>query len=516
MTGIDRRETFKIAVAGGLAAATFTAATPEDALAQAVAQKATPTFKLLLVNDIYKMSGSSKDRGGFARLAAIARAERAAGIPMLYAHAGDMYSPSLMSGFDQGAHTVELLNVVPPDIFVPGNHEFDFGKENYLKLQAMAKAKFFAANLRNEDGSALPGHMDSQIYDLGPVKVGVFGVALAATPLMSQGKGFKFTDEMETVRAQTKALKAQGADIIVAVTHTDVMRDFEIVRSRLVDILLTGHDHDLRIYSDGKAAMVESGEEGETVTAIDVYCTITERDGKRNVAWRPAFRPIESAFVTPDPETQAIVARYEGELSKELDVAIGTATMPLDSRSSSVRGQETAIGNLIADASRVSTGADVAIINGGGIRGNKQYPAGHTLTRRDILTELPFGNATVLVEITGKDIKDALENGVSQFDNRAGRFPQVSGMVVTFDTKAAPGARILSIEIAGKPYDAAAIYKVASNDFMFVGGDGYSALGRGKTLIGKTDGSLMANVVMAHVRKLGTVDSKIEGRLIAK
>ena len=516
MTGIDRREAFKIAVAGGIAATTIFAGSAEEALAQAAAQNLSPTFKLLLVNDIYKMSGSSKDRGGFARLAAIARSERSAGIPMLYAHAGDMYSPSLMSGFDQGAHTVELLNVVPPDIFVPGNHEFDFGKDVYLKRHAESKAPFFAANLRNEDGSPLKDHVEARIYDLGPVKVGVFGVALAATPLMSQGKGFQFLDEMTTVREKSKLLRDGGADIVVAVTHTDFKTDFDIASSRLVDILLTGHDHDLRIFYDGKTAMVESGEEGETVTAIDVYCTIGQSDGKRRVTWRPAFRPIESSFWSPDPEAQAIVRKYEAELSRELDVAIGTLAVELDSRSSSVRGQETAIGNLIADAVRASTGADVAIVNGGGIRGNKQYASGATLTRRDILTELPFGNASVMVEITGKDIKDALENGLSQYDNRAGRFPQVSGLVVTFDGKAAAGSRVQSIIINGQPYDPARKYKVASNDFMFAGGDGYSALGRGKTLIGKTDGSLLANVVMSHVRRLGKVESKIEGRIIAK
>lgn len=516
MTGLDRREAFKIVVAGGLAATTIVAATPEDALAQAAAQNATPTFKLLLVNDIYKLSGSSKERGGFARLAAIARAERASGVPVLYAHAGDMYSPSLMSGFDQGAHTVELLNVVPPDIFVPGNHEFDFGKDNYLKLHAASKAAFFTANLRNDDGSPLKGHLDAKVFDLGPIKIGVFGVVLAATPLMSQGAGFKFLDEMETVRTQSKALRDAGADIVVAVTHTDFRTDFDIVRSRLVDILLTGHDHDLRIYSDGKVAMVESGEEGETVTAIDVYCTVGEREGKRSVTWRPAFRPIESALVQPDPETQAIVSKYEAELSRELDVVIGTTATELDSRSSLVRAQETAIGNLIADAIKASTGADCAVTNGGGIRANKQYPVGTKLTRRDILSELPFGNATVMVEVTGKDLKDALENGVSQVDNRAGRFPQVSGIKFTYDPKAPVGSRISALEVNGKPADAAATYKVASNDFMFAGGDGYGALGRGKTLIGKTDGSLMANVVMGYVRKIGTVDSKIEGRIVSK
>lgn len=516
MTGINRRDAFKIAVAGGLAATTIVAGSADEALAQAIQQGATPTFRLLLVNDIYKLSGSPGNRGGFARLAAIARAEKASGVPMLYAHAGDMYSPSLMSGFDQGAHTIELLNVLPPDVFVPGNHEFDFGKEVYLKRRAESKSLFMAANLRNEDGSQLAGHEDRRIYDLGPVKVGVFGVALASTPLMSSAAGFKFSDEMTAVREQSKALRDAGADIIVAVTHTDFARDIEIARSRLVDVLLTGHDHDLRISYDNRVAMVESGEEGEYVTAIDMYCVIAEKDGKRSVTWRPAFRPIDSALVTPDPEAQAIVRRLEAELSKELDVNIGTTGTDLDSRSATVRSQEAAIGNLIADAIRASTGADIAITNGGGIRANKQYAAGATLTRRDMLSELPFGNATVMVEITGKDVKDALENGVSQVDNRAGRFPQVSGMKVVYDAKAPVGSRILSVEIGGKPLDPAANYKVASNDFMFGGGDGYSALGRGRTLIGKTDGTLMANVVMGYVRKIGKVESKVEGRIIAK
>jgi 5'-nucleotidase / UDP-sugar diphosphatase len=512
---LTRRQAFTIAAGAGVAATVVMAATPEEALAQAADQGAKPTFTLLLVNDIYKMS-EVRGRGGFARLAAIARAERAKGIPMIYAHAGDMFSPSLMSGFDQGAHTVELLNVVPPDIFVPGNHEFDGGKENYQKLTKAAKYPTFAANLRAADGSVLPDHQDRKILELGPVKVGLFGVALATTPLMSSPGDIKFLDEMTTVREQTKALRDGGADILVAVTHTDFARDLEIARSRLVDVVLSGHDHDLRVIYDGKSVMVESGEEGEYVTAVDIYATIGEREGKRNVTWLPRFRIVDSATVTPDPEALAIVKRYEGELSKELDVTLGTTAVDLDSRSASVRSQETAIGNMIADAMRASTNADVAITNGGGIRGNKQYPAGATITRRDILTELPFGNATAMVEVTGKDIKDALENGVSQIDNRAGRFPHVSGMTFTIDQKAAVGSRIEAITVAGKPIDLAAKYKVATNDFMLAGGDGYSALGRGRTLIGKTDGKLMASVVMAHVRAAGAVQAKTDGRIALK
>jgi 5'-nucleotidase / UDP-sugar diphosphatase len=507
-----RRQAFTIAAAAGIAATTIMAASPEEALAQAANQGANPTFTLLLVNDIYKM-GEVRGRGGFARLAAIARAEKAKNIPCLYAHAGDMFSPSLMAGFDQGAHTVELLNVVPPDIFVPGNHEFDFGKDNYAKLTKAAKYTTFCANLRAADGSVLPDHKDRAIVELGPVKVGIFGVALASTPLMSSPGDLKFLDEMATVREQAKALRDGGADMVVAVAHTDFTRDLEIARSRLVDVLLSGHDHDLRVVYDNRTVMVESGEEGEYVTAIDIYATVGERDGKRAVTWLPRFRVIDSGTVTPDPEALAIVKRYEADLSKELDVSLGTTAVDLDSRSASVRSQETAMGNLIADAIRASTGADLAITNGGGIRGNKQYPAGATLTRRDILTELPFGNSTAMVEVTGKDIKDALENGVSQIDNRAGRFPQVSGITFAIDAKAAVGARIVDLKVAGQPIDMAKTYKVATNDFMVGGGDGYGALGRGRVLIGKTDGKLMASVVMAYVRAAGSVQAKVDGRI---
>ena len=97
-----------------------------------------------------------KGRGGFAKLAAIVKAERARGVPLLFCHAGDTFSPSLMSGFDQGEHIVALTNMVTPDVFVPGNHEFDFGKDVYLKRVAEAGFPFFAANMREPDGKPLP------------------------------------------------------------------------------------------------------------------------------------------------------------------------------------------------------------------------------------------------------------------------------------------------------------------------------------------------------------------------
>lgn len=175
MTKMTRRHALRV-----LGAPAALAATAPVAKAQAPA----PSFTLLLVNDIYKM-GDDKGRGGFARVAGIAKAERARGVPLLFAHAGDCYSPSLMSGFDQGAHIVAMQNKMGLDVFVPGNHEFDFGKENYLKLTAAQTYPTFAANLRDAAGNLLPGHKDSQIFELGGIKVGVIGTTFDPTPQLS-------------------------------------------------------------------------------------------------------------------------------------------------------------------------------------------------------------------------------------------------------------------------------------------------------------------------------------------
>ncbi|MFC5417990.1 bifunctional metallophosphatase/5'-nucleotidase [Bosea eneae] len=506
MTKMTRRHALRVLGAPAALAATAPVAK---------AQTPPASFTLLLVNDIYKMS-DDKGKGGFARAAGIAKAERARGVPVLFCHAGDCYSPSLMSGFDQGAHIVAMQNKMGIDVFVPGNHEFDFGKENYLKLAAAQTYPTFAANLRDAAGNPLPGHKDSQIFELGGIKVGVIGTTFDPTPQLSNPGDLTFSSTMEALRREARKLKGEGADILVGVVHADRRMDYEIVRSRVVDILLTGHDHDLAIAYDGKVVMVESNEEGNYVTAIDIAAKATGEGGNRKVEWTPTFRVNDSRAATPDPEVAAIVKGYESELSKELDIEIATLGTPLDSRTSVIRTQESAIGNLIADAIRAATGAQLAITNAGGIRANKQYPAGHKLTRRDVLSELPFGNATSMVEITGKDVKDAIENGLRDAPQGSGRFPVVSGLTFEADLKQPQGSRVTSVKVDGKEIDPAGKYTVATNNFMLTGGDGYTALGRGKTLIGLTDGKLMANEVMVYIRRLGTVEAKVEGRAVLK
>jgi 5'-nucleotidase / UDP-sugar diphosphatase len=330
MANISRRQTLGLGLGAGLSVTMLGSHDEVHAAPLNVA------FSLLLVNDIYKMS-DDKGRGGFAKLAAIVKSERGRGVPMLFCHAGDTFSPSLMSGFDQGAHIIEITNMIKPDVFVPGNHEFDFGKDVYLKRMGEANFPFFGANMRQADGTSIPKMKDSALYELGPVKVGVVGLALAATPNMSSPGDIRFLPEIETLKTQAADLRKQGADLIVAVAHTDRDMDNAIVRSRLVDVLLSGHDHDLAIGYDGKTVMVESSEEGNFVTAIDFAATVSGEGKDRKVAWSPSFRVHDSVTVDADPEVLAVVKRYEAALSAELDIEIGTSKNELDSRSAIVR-----------------------------------------------------------------------------------------------------------------------------------------------------------------------------------
>jgi 5'-nucleotidase/UDP-sugar diphosphatase len=501
---LTRRDTLRLGLAGATAAVLSAGA----ARAQSAVKV---TF--LLTNDLYEIA-EEKGRGGMARLAAIVKGEKAKSPNVLFAHAGDSFSPSLMSGFDQGASMVDLLNDIPPDVFVPGNHEFDFGKETFLKRIGEAKFPIYAANL---SGPGLPASIrKSGIVELGGVRIGIVGSCLETTAVLSTPGDLAFAPSFETVREQAKALREAGADFVVAVVHTDRATDFRMFDAKLVDLILTGHDHDLRVVYDGKAAMAESGEDALFVTAIDVSMTLKVDGAKRTLTWWPDFRLIDTAGVTPDPEMAKRVAAYEAELSKELDVPVAKLGVELDSRTALVRSQETVIGDLVADAIRAATGAEVGITNGGGIRANKVYPVGSEITRRDILSELPFGNKTVTTRITGASLRKALENGFSLMENKAGRFPQVSNLRIEVDPTRPAGQRVLSVTVGGEPLDEGRTYVVATNDFMLRGGDGYTALAGPVAATADTGGAMMANDVMAHARKLGTIDIKVGERIVIK
>lgn len=475
-------------------------------------QAETVKLTILGVGDVYSFDEEG-GRGGFARLNTIAKAERAANPNTLYVFDGDMLSPSLLSGFDHGQNTIDLTNIVPFDIAVPGNHEFDFGVQNFLEKVAASKYPWAAINVTNADGSPLKGVGGTMMKEIAGLKIALIPVAQDTTPEVSNSGDLKFTGSVSTGIAAAKAARGAGADLVIGVVQTDMSNDRQLIASHAFDVIMSGDDHVYSTFYDGITAYVETSIDGRFLSPVDINVNIGEKDGKRKISWTPDFRFIDTATVTPDPETQAMVETLKASLDKSLNVTVGTTEVPLDSRRNVVRGEESAMGDLIADAMRSATKADIAITNGGGIRADRTYDAGTVLTRRDILSELPFGNVTVMTEITGQQVLDALENGFSQVEKGAGRFPQVSGLQVVYDPTAEPGKRVVSVKVNGSDLDVHKLYKTATNDYMLGGGDGYGALGGGRIIIDKGNGNLMANDVMNYIAKTGKVTNKVEGRV---
>ena len=465
-------------------------------------------------NDLDRME-ESRGQGGVARLAAVVRAERARGSHVLVTFAGDGISPSLMSSIDKGAHMIDLLNRVGLTAMAIGNHEYDFGPA--VASQRFSEAKFpvLGANNVDTDGEIIDGARASVMVDAGRFKVGIFGLTTVSTAVKSSPGGVAFRPVLETAAAQAAGLRAAGAHLVIALAHTDAAEDEALLEQRAVDVLLSGDDNRLALEYDGAVLFAESGQQADWVTVIDLTLDEVESRGKKRFVWSPAFRAVHTGRVSPDPDLAAAVRAYRDDLSRDLDVEIGETATEIDSRRATVRTGEAAIGNLVADAMRAAVGADMALTNSGGIRAAKVYVAGARLTRRDVLKELPFGDKTVLLQVTGREVRAALENGFSRIEKQSGRFPQVSGIQVVFDPARPAGSRVVEVRHGGAALDPDAAYRLATNDFLARGGDGYRVFANRKPLIDANAAGLAATQVMEYIAARGVVAPRPQGRLRA-
>lgn len=473
------------------------------------------TVTLLHTNDVYEIS-PREGRGGLAELATLLERERTNAEHSITTFGGDLISPSVLSGMTQGAQMIELYNLLGTDVAVLGNHEFDFGPEVAAERIAQSEFPWLGTNVLGPDGKPAVGAVDLHVMEVGGYRIGFFGLLAPETDVLSApGPDITFAPLLETATAAIERLKADGADVIVALTHDDLADDRDLARQvEAIDLILGGHDHDPMTFYDGGTLIVKAGYDAHYLAAVDLRIERLTRGEEEVVEVTPAgWRFVSTAGIEPDPEIQPVVARYEARLDEELGVPVGTTTVTLDSRRGTVRTVESNFGNLITDAMRAAVGADVALMNAGGIRGDRTYHPGTVLTRKDILTELPFGNVTVLLELSGADLLAALENAVSQVEDDAGRFAQVSGMSYAYDPSRPPGSRIVEVAIGGDPLDTERTYRVAANDYMYSGGDGYEALGRGKPLIDPSGGTLLASTVMDYIARQGEIAPAVEGRI---
>ena len=473
------------------------------------------TLRIILTGDLYELP-PDKGRGGYAKLASVVQKEKAGSKHSIFVHVGDAYSPSLLSTMDKGKSAVEMLNAVGVDYMVLGNHEWDFGPKILRERVWESNFPVLASNVRDIDGLPIDGTVRTAMVEVGPFRVGIMGLITQNTKVISHVGTDEFLPVMDTAAKLAKELRGQGANLIVALAHLDFVEDMELFHSGIVDVLLSGQDHYYIFQDNGKSLWMDSGEDAEKVGVVDVHMKSYMKRGKKRFSWEADMRFVDTKDIPEDRAIAAKVKGYEKFLSKELDIEIGKTLSELDSRKKTVRTEEAAIGNLITDAMRDGVDADIGLTNGGGIRAKKIYAPGTMLTRRDFLKELPFGNVVVKLSLTGAQVWDALENGVSQPRQHAGRFPQVSGMSFIWNPEAKLGERIVSVKIGGQPLNKGRTYTMATNNYIANGGDGYDVLKKGKVLIDASGATLLAGMVMDYIKAKGSVSPKVEGRIVAQ
>jgi 5'-nucleotidase len=462
--------------------------------------------------------------GGAEHMATLVRELREGRNNTIFVAAGDLIGASpFLSALFHDEPTIEALSMMGLNISSVGNHEFDEGKDELLRMQnggchptdkcrgphpfTGAKFRYLAASTfeRATGRRVFPGY---EIKEFDGIPVAFIGLTLKGTPSLVSPvgiAGLEFRDEAETVNALVPELKARGVEAIVVLIHeggwptgdynecpgisgpiVDIVRKFD----RAVDVVVTGHTHRAYVCElEGK--LVTSGDKyGTLVTAIDLKLDPATRD---IVSAKANNTIVRTATLAKDPQQTALLEAYDRLAAPIANRPAGSVSAML-SRVPNAAG-ESPLGDIIADAQLAATsaadkgGAVIAFTNPGGVRTDITRKGDGAVTYADLFASQPFRNQLVTVTLTGKQIKEMLEQ--QWLDPKRPRILQVSkGFSYAWDNGRPDGERVIAerMSLNGKPLDPAADYRVTVNNFLFVGGDGFTVLTQGTApLIGVYD-----------------------------
>lgn len=487
--------------------------------------------------------------GGAAVLRSYFDADRVTNPRSLLLSAGDAFgaSPPLAAFFDEKP-VVEVMNLMRFDAEAPGNHSFDRGTLVLHWLIELSKFRYVSANLTGV-GSAMKCETQPaslciapyQTYWMGGVKVAVIGLMTPELPTLVKPGALgtiKVTDPVPAAMAAREKAAAEGAKVFVALAHiggtpgaagappTGPLAELATQLTGF-DLVLGGHTHSAINAQIGDVLVVENQSQGTTYSRAMLRYDFASS----SVVTRTAelVTPMADA-VTPDQEVLDLLAPYRTKVAQTLDGHIGVATGTFERGNNVERLQEVPIGDLLADALRARYKTQIALVNGGGIRSplpSSYAPADLTFKRPaagyqagppfdlvvgDVYAMLPFANDAATCTVTGKQVWAMAEHGLGTLPEAKGSFPQISGFKVTFDSSAAPGSRVKSIELEnGTPIASnTTTYSLATVDFLYLGGDGY-------TMLVGTTGAIrekMTDALAEHIKAAGTITPQVKGRLV--
>jgi 5'-nucleotidase/UDP-sugar diphosphatase len=454
----------------------------------------------------FEVTGTEGEVGGLARLAGLAdevRAENeAAGLPTFLLIAGDMLQGTPYSTVYRGEAEFACLNEMAVSAMCLGNHEFDYGQENLRDLIALADFPVLSANIR-VTGEAGDDSFTQKFawLEAGDMRVLVIGLTTPETTITTAPRnvvGLTFDEAAPTASAILEEY-AEDADVIVALTHLGFENDLALAKAvPALDVVVGGHTH-TEVDTPakvGKTLVCSAYEYGIYLGRMDL-----DVDDEGAVSMT-AYKLIPVTAAPPEDEAVAsIIDGFKSGLSEKLGVVVGSVDVVLNKKAISER--ETNFGDFVADVMREAAGADVALVNAGGVRADL---GPGEITLGDVLTALPFGNEVLVLDVPGKTLREAFELCAREKVGEGG-FLQVSGCTY----KIAPAGELAGVTVGGEPLDDATVYKVAMPDFMAEGGDGYAMFTSLEP--GYKTGLVMYDVVASALREGRQVSAEPAGRI---
>ncbi|MGV2166073.1 5'-nucleotidase C-terminal domain-containing protein [Agrobacterium sp. 16-172Ci] len=478
--------------------------------------------------------GKNECFGGAARLLTAINQTRdalkAQGKNVLLLNAGDNFQGSLFYTTYKGTVEAEVLNAMKFDAMTVGNHEFDDSEDGLAGFLDKVQFPVVTANVVATTASKIGDRVKpSIVLEVGGQKIGIVGaVANDTAELATPGPNITIAEDVAKISEQVQKLKQDGVDKIIALTHVGYPRDLEfIAKIPDVDVVVGGHTHTLLSNTDQKAEgpyptlvdnpggykvpVVQAGQYskylGDLKVVFDDSGVVKESKGD------PIL--IDSSF-KPDEATLKRIDELKAPIEALKSKVVGSSEGPIEGDRKVCRVKECSMGNLVADATlaRVKDqGVTIAFANSGGLRSS--IDAGD-VSMGEVLTVLPFQNTVATFQLKGEDIRAALENGVSQIDDGAGRFMQVSGLKYSFDRSKPAGGRVVSVDVkegdAFVPLDPAKTYIVAANNYVRTGGDGFKVFAT-KAINAYDFGPNLEEAVAAYITANSPYKPYTDGRI---
>ncbi|KAI1767117.1 Metallo-dependent phosphatase [Hypoxylon sp. FL1150] len=476
-----------------------------------------PDLRLLHYNDVYHVDPSSSEPvGGVSRFMSLIKHyeddEQFKGQPDLVTlFSGDAFNPSLESSVTKGDHMIPLLNNIGTDAAAIGNHDLDFGVRQFRHLASKCNFPWLVANVLDPAlGDSVPiGNCKKThiITSSNGIKIGLIGLGEREwlATINSLPPDLIYRSATETAKELVPKLRAEGAEIVIAITHMREPNDNKLAEQTngLIDIILGGHDHYYNHSFIKGTHVLRSGTDFKQLSYLEARRR-TDDSGRWDIDI--IRRDVTSAIPDHAP-TVELVEKLTASLKTTLQKPIGYTAAPLDARFRTVRLKECNIANWVCDIMRHYYSGDCCIMASGTVRGDQVYPPGPILLK-DIMNCFPFEDPVVVIRVTGQAIWDALENGLSLYPALEGRFPQVSNITFKFDGEKPSGSRIVEGTIGGEPIDMARKYVLVTRGYMARGKDGYDSLlieeegGKAEEIVSEETGILISMLLRQYFMSL--------------